>query len=231
MKRTFLLPAAVLTLVLAACGSGQTDTTASPTEVATPGATAAATPEPTETDAGATGSPDATEAAVASPSFEVPNSAPELLALLPDEVGGQSPFPEFGELSQTGDEFMDEGDTEGNEEFVAFLQRIGAQPSDVSVAMRLYGDMEDFESMTSIFAFRVAGADSGELLDEMQSAFEQEMDDVSWEERSVAGKSVRVPNQPLDEGQSMYLYVRNDIVFAITASDESLAEDALRQLP
>lgn len=232
MKRTFFLLAAVLALVLAACGSEQTDATASPTDVATPDATAAATPEPTETDADATGSPGATDAPTGSPSFELPNSAPELLALLPDEVGGQTPPEGFGEVSQTGEEFMEEGDDQGNEEFVAFLQRLGAQPSDVSVAMRFYAD-EDFESMTSIFAFRVAGADSGELLEEMENAFAEEMDgDVSWEEQSIGGKTVRAPSQPLEEEtEASYLYVRNDIVFVVSASDDSLAEDALRQLP
>lgn len=229
MKRLSILLVALLALAVAACSSDQASLSSS-------AATTAATPSPSPSQAepsepAATASADAGGDLGALPSFELPNSAPELLAILPEQVGGASVVPGFGELSQTGDEFMADGDAGGNEEFIAFLGRMGAQASDVSVAMRLYGDMENPEAITSIFAFRVEGANSDQLLDEMQTAFEEGEEGLSWESRTIDGKSVQAAILPAPEGGSLFVYVREDIVFAITATEEPLVEDALGQLP
>lgn len=215
--------AGVLALMVAACSGGSAS---SPSASATPIASASASTAPS---AAATESAAASESEVALPSIELPNTAPELLALLPEKVGGIASFPR-AETSETGDKFLESGDD--NQEFADFLQRLGKSADDVSVASKTYADIANPSSeATAIFAFRVAGADSSKLLAEMQTAIASGEDNVTWQAATLGGKSVQVAATSQMAGGQTYVYVRSDIVFAVITSDDALAEDALSQLP
>jgi hypothetical protein len=211
--------AAVLTIIVAACSSSASSSpTVAPTVSTAP--TLGATPS-----AAATGS----ESAI--PSIDLPNSAPELLALLPDKVGDVASFPQ-AQVSMNGKDFIAQGGDQGNQEFVDFLQRLGASADDVTVASKTYADLANASGeATAIFAFRVAGADSGQLLCEMQTAVGQAQQNVDWQSGNVGGKSVQVASTDQVANGKTYLYVKGDIVFAVIASDEALAADALSHLP
>ena len=213
--------AGVLALMVAACSGGP----ASPSASATPIPSASESIAPS---AAATESAAASESEVALPSIDLPNTAPELLALLPEKVGDIASFPQ-AEMSQTGKEFIQSGDD--NQEFVDFLNELGASPDDVSVATRVYADLKNPSDASAIFAFRVAGADSSKLLTEMQSAIASDEDNVTWQAANVGGKSVQVAATSQVADGKTYIYVRGDIVFAVITSDDALAEDALSQLP
>ncbi|HET7410711.1 MAG TPA: hypothetical protein VFJ13_10985 [Paracoccaceae bacterium] len=211
--------AAVLTIIVAACSSSASSSpTVAPTVSTAP--TLGATPS-----AAATGS----ESAI--PSIDLPNSAPELLALLPDKVGDVASFPQ-AQVSMNGKDFIAQGGDQGNQEFVDFLQRLGASADDVTVASKTYADLANASGeATAIFAFRVAGADSSKLLAEMQTAIASGEDNVTWQAATLGGKSVQVAATSQMAGGQTYVYVRSEIVFAVITSDDALAEDALSQLP
>lgn len=211
--------AGVLTIIVAACSSSPSSSpTGAPTVSTAP--TVAATPS-----ASASG----TEVAV--PSIDLPNSAPELLALLPDKVGGVSSLQPV-ELSMNGKDFIEQSGDQGNQEFVDFLKRLNASADDVSVASKTYADASNPSAdATAIFAFRVAGADSGQLLTEMQTAMGQDQENVDWQPGNVGGKSVQVASTDQVANGKTYLYVKDDIVFAVVTADETLAADALSHLP
>lgn len=213
--------AGVLALMVAACSSGPSS---SPSASATP-------PQSTAPTTAATESAAATESEVAVPSIDLPNSAPELLALLPDKVGDVASLPQ-AELSMNGKDFLETDGDSGNQEFVDFLNRLNASPDDVSVASKTYADIAGgSEAGAAIFASRVAGADSNQLLSEMQTAMAEDEDSVDWQADNVGGKSVQVASTDQMADGKTYLYVVNDIVFAVVASDEQLAADALSHLP
>src|SRR5918992_1058634 len=161
MPRFSLIAAVILAVLLAACAE-----TAAPTEEAAPAATEEATPSPTEEPTPeSTEEVEATEGAI--PSFELPSSDAELEALLPDTIGNI----EMQTFSMRGNEFMASG--EDNQEFIDFLERVGAEADDVSVAFGFGFNAEDPTGAgAAIFAFRVVGADTDQLLAEMSGAFE-----------------------------------------------------------
>lgn len=215
---------ALIAVLVVACSSGPS-ASPSATVVASQPASVAPT---TATTASAAATSSGSEVAI--PSFELPNSAPELLALLPDKIGEIASFP-GAELSMNGKDFVEQGGDQGNQEFVDFLDRLDASTDDVSVASKTYADASNPTDASAIFAFRVAGADSGKLLTEMQTAMGQDQDNVTWSSANVGGKSVQVAETDQTAGGKTYLYVVNDIVFAVIASDDKIAADALSQLP
>lgn len=159
------------------------------------------------------------------PSLELPDSAPELAALLPDEIGGTETL----KLSMSGEELMAAGGEQGVEpEFQEFLDQVGGDPSSISVAFSFAMSAD----AAGVFAFRVEGADADALLSAFQAAQEAETGDViDWQPAEVAGKSVLVAEDPETPGSQIYLYVAQDIIFVVTAADESLAEEILGGLP
>ncbi len=226
MNRLPTLGATALIAIFAvACSSGPSASPSSTIAASQPASvapTTAATPSAAATPSGSE---------VAIPSFELPNSAPELLALLPDKIGDIPSFP-GAELSMNGKDFVEQGGDQGNQEFVDFLDRLGASTDDVSVASKTYvADATNPTDASAIFAFRVEGAESGQLLSEMQTAMASDDDTVTWSADTVGGKSVQVAETSQTAGAKTYLYVVNDIVFAVIASDDQIAGDALGQLP
>jgi hypothetical protein len=206
--------AALLTILLAACSSGASST---PSASAAPVVSASASEAAPSVEASASASADAS---VALPSL--PNSDTALEDLLPDELGGQP----LQKTSMKGADFLDSGTTD-NQDFKDFLERLGAQPDDISVAsgFALTGD-----SQNSIFAFRVKGVAQDKLTDEFKTSIEQDSSTkLTWQDETIGGKSVVTTTDP-DQGK-IYVYPKGDTIFFVTSTDASVAEEALSELP
>lgn len=205
MKRTTLMLLTLVALFVAACTSDQAG--ASATEAPT------ATPEPAE-------SSDAL------PSLDLPSSAPELEALLPDEIGGA----EVVKFSMGGAELMADQEGSGvDPEFIAFLERLGAQPEDISIALAFSFSAEG--DSAGIGAFRVEGASSDELEREFIATMEADGGAVDWQSANVGGKDVQTAADPDTEGNVLYIYTVGDIVFFVTTPNEAVAAELLATLP
>jgi hypothetical protein len=215
MRRPALTVLLALAALLAACAGETATPTLEPTPEPTPSPTEEATPEPTAEETDGTG---------ALPSFELPNSAPELAALLPDEIAGEQAF----KLSMSGEEMMAAGGQAGvDPSFQAFLDEVGGDPSSISVAFAFGVTAQT----NGVFAFRVEGADEDALLAAFRAAQDAESDEtIDWESASIAGKDVLVGTEP-ESGTTMYLYVAQDIIFVVTATDEATAAEILTDLP
>jgi hypothetical protein len=194
LKRITIL---LVLLVLVAGCAGQSGATATPSP----------TPEPTPTE-----EPEGSEAAIQS--FDL-NGDPELAARFPDTVGGEP----LTVQSFRGDVFMT-GSPDPS--FEAFLDSVGAELEDVSVA---FGGLTSGDSVLSVGAFRVAGADEDELETEFLAATEAEGDIGGTERRSLGGKDVWTATDPTGEAAgSMFIYVKDDTVYFLTGSEEQAAE-------
>lgn len=215
MKRTTLMPLMLVALFVAACASDQAGSTASQSAVAEQ--SEEATTEPAD---------GGDESAVAFPSMDLPGSAPELEALLPDEIGGA----EAVKFSMGGAELMADEEGSGvDPEFIAFLERLGAQPDDISIAFA-FSFSADGDS-AGIGAFRVAGANSDDLEREFMATMETDGEVVDWQSASVGGKDVRTAADPDTTGNVIYVYTAGDIVFFVTTPDEATAAELLEPLP
>ncbi|MEP7082051.1 MAG: hypothetical protein ABI841_03635 [Chloroflexota bacterium] len=214
MKRTTFILLMLVALFVAACTSDQGGSSASATATAQADD---ATPEP-ETDGGS-------ESAAALPSFDLPGSAPELEALLPDEIDGA----ETVKFSMGGAELMADEEGSGvDPEFIAFLERLGAQPDDISIAFAF--SFTEAGDSAGIGAFRVEGASSDELEREFMATMETE-GEVDWQSANLAGKDVMTAADPDTEGNILYIYTVGDIVFFVTTPDEAVATELLGTLP
>ena len=206
MKRITIL-LALLLLVAAGCASE----TGSSTEASEAAATEEATPEPTPT---AEPSADATVGAI--PSFDL-NGDPELAARFPDTVGGEP----ISVQSFRGDTFMAGGGTDPS--FTAFLDSVGADLDDVSIA---FGGAMSGESILTMAAFRVLGADEDQLETEFLAASEAEGDIEGLAQTSIGGKDVWSAADATGAmpGAAMYIYVKDDTVYFLTGTEEQAAE-------
>lgn len=205
MKRITIL-LALLLLVVAGCAS-QTGSSAEASE----SAAVESTPEPTPTEEP---SEDAEETVGALPSFDL-NGDPELASRFPDTVGGQP----MQVQSFRGDTFMAGGGTDPS--FTAFLDSVGAELDDVSVA---FGGAMSGENVLSVGAFRVLGADEDQLETEFLAASEAEGDIQGLAETSLGGKDVWTASDAATPGFSMFIYVKDDTVYFLTGNEEQAAE-------
>ena len=207
MKRIVIL-LALLLMVAAGCAS-QTGSSAAASETAS----AEATPEPTPTEEP---SEEPEESAAAVPSFDM-NGDPELASRFPDSVGGQP----LQVQSFRGDTFMAGGGTDPS--FTAFLDSVGAELEDVSVA---FGGAMSGESILSVGAFRILGANEDQLETEFLAASQAEGDIEGLGETSVGGKDVWTASDATGEftGGSMFIYVKDDTVYFLTGTEEQAAE-------
>lgn len=215
MKRATILPLMLVALFVAACtanqaGSSAGDAPATQESEATPGP---------DSD-GSSGS------AGALPSFDLPGSAPELEAILPDEIDGA----ETVKFSMDGPELMADQEGSGvDPEFIAFLERLDAQPEDISIAFAF--SFTEAGGSSGIGAFRVEGAGSDELEREFMATMETDGAVVDWQSASVGGKDVQTAADPDTEGNMVYIYTAGDIVFFVTTPDEDVAAELLEPLP
>ncbi len=216
MKRISILLVSLLALVVVACSSDQgaspsASEAAGTAEATTAPSSAAAEP----TDALPSGS------AMAIPSFDL-NGDPELAGRFPDTVGGQP----LEVQSFRGDTFASFGGADPS--FEAFLDSIGAEMEDVSVA---FGGAMAGESALTVGAFRVLGASEEELEREFIAASE-EAGDVSGATRTtISGKDVWTASDPTGEsGLTVFIYTKDDTLYFLTGAEEQAAE-ILEALP
>jgi hypothetical protein len=213
MHRPRLIVALLALVILAACAQTAAPTegeAATPTETETPSPTPS--PEPTEEAA-------ETEDVGPLPSFDLQGD-PELAGRFPDTVGGQP----LEMASMRGDTFLSAG-ADADPAFEEFLDRVGAELSDVSVAFG--GVASETGEFLQAGAFRVLGVSQDDLEREFIAASEREGDISAFEQSSVAGKDVWTATQ---EGTSVVLYAKDDTIYYLTG-DAALAEEVLAELP
>ncbi len=199
MKRISILLVALLALVVSACAAEGGATASEPAATATP------TPEPTE---------DAEETVGAIPSFDL-NGDPELAGRFPDTVGGEA----LQVQSFRGDTFMAMGGDDPS--FTAFLDSIGADLEDVSVA---FGGAMSGEHPLSVGAFRVLGASEDDLEREFIAASEESGDVSGMTQTSIGGKDVWTAADTSGAGMSVFIYTKDDTLYFLTGTEEQVAE-------
>lgn len=208
MKRTPILVSTVLALVLAACGSDQTDPTPTPTEAPTiePTSTPLPTPE-------ATPSPTADETAAPT---DDGGPTGELSDLLPDRVAGLDRI----ELPP-GMEQM----------FAGALGQSGVDAEEADFVWAQWGDAGEL-MVTGLRAPGMTQADLDALaraLSMSQTGGEVEVDSAPT---TIGGKSVlRVTPTAGGVEQTVYIYIAGDAMFTVVAQEENLAAELLSQLP
>lgn len=205
MKRISILLIALLALVVSACGDNQASASDSPSE---PVATEEPTAEPSE-------SAEAEESVGAIPSFDL-NGDPELASRFPDTVGGQP----LTVQSFRGDVFMQAGGSDPS--FDAFLESVGAELSDVSVA---FGSSMSTDTPLTVGAFRILGAAEDDLEREFIAASQESGDVSGLEQTSVSGKDVWSASDPTGTaGMSVFIYTKDDTLYFLTGNEEQVAE-------
>lgn len=204
MRRSAIVALLAISALTAACSD----------QSASVSAEASATPEVTAT-------PTATEVATVAGQPSLEAGAGELADVLPEEVGG---IPIQYQSSSGAAVLGSEGMTPEAQEV---FERLGAEPSDLSSAFG-FGVDQGSGSVISIVAFRVAGADEGQLRDEFRASLEQEGNTVT--EESLGGKDVFEFGTEGTE-VSGYVYVSGDTVFIVAGQPVTLAEEALADLP
>jgi hypothetical protein len=220
MHRLILALVAVMALTLAACSSPGSSPSSSVASAEPSSASEEASPSQE-----ASASADASSSEMALPSIDLPNSAPELEDALPDSVGGIT----LQKFSMRGAEFLQQGGDD--QEFQDFLERLDAEPDDVSVAFGFGADPAN-GAVLSVFAFRVEGASTDDLTRELQGSLESDGSAANLTKKNIGGKDVLV-GESTDESSpgSVYLYGVGDIVFFVSASDEAHATEILSHLP
>lgn len=216
MNRISIALVMLLTLIVAACSSEGSSASAAPTEEPTPTAepTPAATPEPSEA-----GLP--TGSGIAIPSLDM-NGDPDLAGRFPDSVGGQP----LTIQSLDGETFAQMGG--GDPTMAAFLESIGAELSDVSVA---FGGVMSGETPISVGAFRVQGASEDDLEREFINASQEAGDVGDLEEATVGGKDVRTASDPSGQTDTqVFIYTKDDTLYFMTGPEAEIAE-ILEALP
>ncbi|HEX7171413.1 MAG TPA: hypothetical protein VF365_02270 [Candidatus Limnocylindria bacterium] len=214
MKRISIPLVLALTVVVAACSSEEA-ASAAPSEAV---ATIQPTPEPAES---AEASEEPSGSQLALPSFDL-NGDPELAARFPDTVGGEP----LQVTSMRGDQMGALGGSDPT--FEEFLDSIGAELSDVSFA---FGGVMSTESVFSVGAFRIVGANEDDLEREFIAASEDAGDISGFEDASVGGKDVLTGLDPSGETDaSFYLYTKDDTIYFLTGTEEQAAE-VLEVLP
>ena len=217
LNRISILLVVLLAFVVAACSSeGGASTAASPSEAATP--TLEPTPEATPESSEAA-MPDASGMAI--PSFNL-DGDPELAGRFPDTVGGQP----LTVQSFDGQTFAQVGGDDPT--FTAFLDSIGAELTDVSVA---FGGVMSGESPLTVGAFRVQGASEDDLEREFIAASEEAGDVTDVEQTSIGGKAVWTSVDPSGETDTQaFIYTKDDTLYFFTGPEDQVAE-ILETLP
>jgi len=166
-------------------------------------------------------SPSPSEVATSSAPRPSLVGAPDLEATLPSEAAGIT----LQSFSMSGPDFV-EGEVD--EQFVAFIESLGADVQDVSVAFA-FGANADGTQTASAFAFQVAGAEAQELIDAFKASAEQ---GLVWQPQTMGGKSVEasVPNPP-DFPIPVVLYATGDVLYFVSSTDPNAFEEILAFLP
>jgi hypothetical protein len=140
---------------------------------------------------------------------------------LPSEAAGIT----LQSFSMSGPDFV-EGEVD--EQFVTFIESLGADVQDVSVAFA-FGANAAGTQTASAFAFQVAGASAQELIDAFKASAEQ---GLVWQPDTMGGKSVEasVPDPP-DFPIPVVLYATDDVLYFVSSTDPDAMEEILAFLP
>ena len=207
-KRISILLVVLTALFVTACASedGASD---APSEAP---ATVEPTPDPTD-------EPEPSGSTLALPSIGF-DGDPELASRFPDTVGGLA----LEVQSVSGDAFAALGGGT-DPTFQSFLDAIGAELSDVSVAFGGASDPSDPTRVLSVGAFRVLGAAEDDLEREFVAASELSGDATGLEAASIAGKDVLTAADPTGEtDQRVFIYTKDDTLYFLTGTEEQAAE-------
>jgi hypothetical protein len=218
---------ALLGLVIAACsGSSATPspTTAAPPSVASASPSASAAPSSSAAPSGSSlPSIALPSGSGAFPSFSLPHEDPALEAVLPSSINGA----QLQKGSFKGAGFV-QGAGNNAKQFTDFLGALGKSPNDVSFAIAV--DMSGtFQG--SVGAFRVAGADQGQLMTAFTAAAKQGASGAQVTQANVGGKDVTKIVDPTDTSGAQYVYGKGDTLFLAQAKDDATAATMLQALP
>ncbi len=111
---------------------------------------------------------------------------------------------------------------------VKFVEDLGISASDISIATGS-GNSADFAKFIFVFAIRAQGVDSDRLVAAFKTASSTgDASPLQWSSTTVAGKSVETSGN--DSGTN-YIYAKDDVLFWVIATDDTLAADFISQLP
>jgi hypothetical protein len=163
--------------------------------------------------------PGASEDAIM-PSFSAGLVA-DLEALIPDTVGDL----QMTKSSMRGNEFLVSENSDPAT--VQFLEDIGVEPSDVSMAVG-FGFSTDAATSLIMFVFRAEGADTNQLVSAFKASLDSQRDTpLTWTTTEIGGTSVE---KALDGETAIYLYANDDILIFVSGDADS-AEEAISELP
>jgi hypothetical protein len=169
--------------------------------------------------------PSAEPSGEASSGLPTPGAVADLEALIPDEIGGI----ELQKFSMKGDEFVNS--QSATEETEDFLRGLGVSTDDVGVAFG-FGFSSETGDAVAMFVFRAVGAGTDRLVSVFKEATDSERQTpLDWEPATVGGKQVERATDSEQQGQTIYLYAKDDILFFLAASQEEQAAEALAGLP
>jgi hypothetical protein len=159
----------------------------------------------------------------AAPSAEPSQAAPELVALLPEDIDGV----EMTINSATGDALLGTDDAQSRA-VRAGLAALGKADTDLQVAQAYDASLE---LDMSLLAFRLADADPTRLTDLIQQVWLLSASPgVTTEVQTIGGKEVTVVSYG-DEGNVQYVYTFEDAVFLIDSPDAAIAQQVVEALP
>ena len=145
----------------------------------------------------------------------------DLEALIPDTIGDLT----MQKSSMRGNEFLVSENSDPAT--VKFLEDIGVEPSDVSMAVG-FGFSTDAATSLIMFVFRAEGADTNQLISAFKASLDSERDSpLTWTSGEIGGKSVE---KTLDGESAIYLYAEDDILVFVSGDADS-AEEAISGLP
>jgi hypothetical protein len=198
--------AALVAVVLSACGASTDSTAASPTQAATPSPTLAS------------------QSGGVLPSL--PSSAKDLEALIPDKIGNIT----LQKASMTGNEFVGSGNA--SQEAQDFLSGLGVATDDVSVAIGFGADLSGSGDAVAVLLFRAKGASSDRLVSLFKEATNRERETpLDWQSADLGGKHVEKAADPQQGNSTIYLYATGDLLVFVTAGSDNQAAEALSDLP
>jgi len=153
---------------------------------------------------------------------ELINADPELASSFPDTIGGE-PFPV--------ETYRDERALGAMGVHDAFLESLGANIGDVSVAIG-HRPMATEESVhLSAYAYRVAGGSEAALIDYFIPIAEKQSENNQFAPTSVAGKEVWRAVEPSAAVAGNMLYVHGETAYLLYSNQREAAEELLAALP
>ncbi|HVA87761.1 MAG TPA: hypothetical protein VNF73_15765, partial [Candidatus Saccharimonadales bacterium] len=128
------------------------------------------------------------------PSFALPSGDKALEARLPDSINGVT----LRKFSIAGADFLTNPSSAGASDLNGALAALGKTPADVSVAV---ATDPSGELGLTLGAFRIAGTDSGALLNAFVSATQKEAPGATVAQTSIGGKNVTQITNPEQSDQ------------------------------